>query len=362
MDYKAEFKERLNKLLFLEVDWNGFKRNVNIPLNISIKTKDLYIPISSRYLADNAGDELKLNNLPIYYLIEGMLVALGADENLSYNEDYIIILNNIKESEECGKGLVASKIKEEDYIEAYLLLKGLCVSTGNEEYYKKLLLVGEAIKEKDKAFTDILLDDIEAVKTEFNSMPDPYLYNTLILKEKGDFQGAKVEINEYINKGGTVTDTIKEIIKDIDNVTAYDKAIELLDEKPEKAIGMLLGLLDNFQKNPLIYYYLAVGYRKLENYEKAIYYLNESMAIDSGILEVVNELGINYACLGDYEQALAYFKKAFEASKDVETCTNIIMCYINMGKEEEAKLHLDIAKKLDPNDEIVQKIDRMFIK
>ena len=193
-------------------------------------------------------------------------------------------------------------------------------------------------------------------------MPDPYLYKAVILKAKEDFVGAKVEINEYVNKGGEVTDDIKTIIKDIDNVTAFEKAVEMLDEKPEKSIGMLLGLLDHFKKNPLLYYYIAVGYRKLENYEKAIYYLNESLEIESGILEVVNELGINYACLGDYEEAIKYFKKAFEASKDIEICTNIVMCYLNMGDEENAKLHLDIAKKMNPEDEIVQKIERMFLK
>ena len=38
------------------------------------------------------------------------------------------------------------------------------------------------------------------------------------------------------------------------------------------------------------------------------------------------------------------------------------MCYLNMGNEEQAKLHLDIAKKIKPDDEIVQQIDRMFAK
>lgn len=362
MDYKSVFKEKLGKLLFLEIDWEGFKRSTKIPEVVKLKTKDLYIPISSKYITSNVEDELKIKNLPIYYFIEGMLTALGADSNLSYSEDYIIILNNIKESEKCGKTLVANRVKEHNLTDAYLLIKGLYVATGNEEYYKKLLLVGETIREEDSAFSEILLEDIEEGKKEFINMPDPYLYKAVILKAKEDFVGAKVEINEYVNKGGEVTDDIKTIIKDIDNVTAFEKAVEMLDEKPEKSIGMLLGLLDHFKKNPLLYYYIAVGYRKLENYEKAIYYLNESLEIESGILEVVNELGINYACLGDYEEAIKYFKKAFEASKDIEICTNIVMCYLNMGDEENAKLHLDIAKKMNPEDEIVQKIERMFIK
>lgn len=360
MKYKAIFKEKLSELLFLEVNWEGFKRSIQIPQGVTLKTKDLYLPISAKYITSNVNNEIKINNLPIYYFIEGMLIALGADENLSYCDDYIIILNNISESEECAKGLVARNINEDKLIDAYLLLKGLFVATGNEEYYKKLLLVGESQREKDSAFSEIVLNDIEEGKKEFLNMPEPYLYKAIILRNDGDFAGAKVEINEYVNKGGEVTKEIEGLIKDIDNVTNYEKAIEIIDDEPEKTIAMLLPLKESFSKNPLIYYYLAVAYRKLENYEKAIYYLNESINIDSGILEVVNELGVNYACLGDYEEALKYFKKAFEASRDVEICTNIIMCYLNLGDKEEAKLNLDIAKKLNPDDEIVQKLDRML--
>jgi len=362
MDYKAVFKEKLSKLLFLEVDWDGFKKSTQIPQKIDLKAKELYIPISSKYITNNVNDEIKINNLPIYYFIEGMLIALGADEKLSYSEDYITVLNNIKESEECGRGLVANRIKENNFIDAYLLIKGLFLFTGNEEYYKKLLLIGEALIENDSAFGDNLLKDIDLGKEKFDKMPEPYLYKALFLKKKEDYIGAKVEINEYLNKGGEVSEEIKDIIRDVDNISTYEKAIGLIDESPEKAIGMLSGLTENFNKNPLIYYYLAVANRKLENYEKAIYYLNESLAIETGILEVITELGINYACLGSYKEAIKYFKKGFEASKDVETCTNIVMCYLNMGNEKEAKLNFEIAKKLNPEDEIVQQIDRMFAK
>ena len=65
---------------------------------------------------------------------------------------------------------------------------------------------------------------------------------------------------------------------------------------------------------------------------------------------------------GEFEEAIIYFKKAFEASRDVEICTNIIMCYLNLNDLENAKLHLDIAKNLNPEDEIVKQIDNMINK
>jgi tetratricopeptide (TPR) repeat protein len=118
--------------------------------------------------------------------------------------------------------------------------------------------------------------------------------------------------------------------------------------------------LDIFGDSAEVYYYIAVAYRNLSNYEKAIYYLNEAAGIDDALIEVVNEYGINYASLGDYERAIQYFRKAFEATKSVEICTNIIMCYLNLGKIKEAQDHMELAVRLDPDDEIVIQLQNML--
>ena len=124
MDYKARIKERLGKLLFLEMEKEGFKSAVNIPSYVTFKNKELYIPLNSEYVSENANNELKLKNLPIYYFIEGMFVAMGCDENLRYNDDYEMILDYIKDTEKCIKSLISKKIEGEHYLEAYILLKG----------------------------------------------------------------------------------------------------------------------------------------------------------------------------------------------------------------------------------------------
>ena len=360
MNYKTMYKDKLSKLLFLEINKDGFKKSINMPEYVSFKNDDLYMPISSDYVTANVNDEIKIHNLPIYYFIEGIFTVFGADEKVKYNDDYGTILSYIPDSEECVKSLIADRIKHERLEDAYILLKGLYRYTREKDILFKLLIVGETIREKDSSFSELMLEDIEEGKEKFNKDPEPHLYNALILKDNGDFKGAEVEINEYLNKGGKKTPEIEQIFTDINNISHYEKAIDLVKDEPQKAIELLIPLLEQFDKNPLIYYYLAVAYRKLENYDKAIYYLQESISIESGILEVINELGMNYACIGQYESAIKYFKKAFEASKEVEICTNIVMCYINLGDNEQAKLNLDIAKKLAPDDEIVIEIDQML--
>ena len=360
MDYKARIKERLGKLLFLEMDKDGFKSAVGIPSYVEFKNKDLYIPINSEYVSKNANNELKLKNLPIYYFIEGMFVAMGCDDKLRYNDDYELILDYIKDTEKCIKSLISKKIEGENFLEAYILLKGYYYYSKDTDIMKKLLLVGENLREGDSGFSDILLEDIEYCENNNLKIPEAHLYKCLISKDKGDYKAAGIHINEYINMGGKITEEVEIIKNDINNISDYEKAIELIKDEPKKSIELLIRLSNEFDENPLIYYYLAVAYRRLDNYEKAIYYLHESISRESGILEVVVELGLNYACIGQYENAINYFKKAFEASREIEICTNIIMCYINLNDITNAKLHLEIAKKLDAEDEIVKEIDKML--
>lgn len=359
-NYKTMYKDKLSRLLFLEMKKDGFKKSINIPDNVKFKNDDLYMPISAEYVAANANDEIKLSNLPIYYFIEGMFIAFGADKNIKYNDDYGTILSYIPDSEECVKSLIADRIKKDRLEDAYILLKGLYRYTKEEEILTKLLAVGETIRQTDSRFAELLLEDIDECKERFEKSPEPYLYNALILKDEGNHKGAEVEINEFINKGGKRTTEIDQIINDITNISHFEKAVELLKDEPQKAIDLLLPLSEEFKENPLVYYYLGVGYRRIENYNKAIHYLSQSLSIESGSLETVNELGMSYACIGEYEEAIKYFRKAFEASKEVEICTNIVMCYINLGDKEQAKIHLDIAKKLAPEDEIVIEIDQML--
>lgn len=359
-NYKTMFKDKLSKMLFLEMNKEGFKKSINIPDYVNFKNDDLYIPISAEYVTSNVNDEIKIHNLPIYYFVEGMFIAFGCDPNIRYIEDYGTILTYIADSEECVKSIIADRIKHDRLEDAYILLKGLYRYNEEEEFLTKLLSIGEVIREKDSGFTDIFLEDIELCKEKFFKSPEPHLYKALILKDDGDYKGAEVEINEYINKGGKIMPEIEAIVNDIKHISTYEKAVELVKDNPQKAIELLTPLSEEFSENPLIGYYLGVCYRKLGYFNKAIHYLNKSVQIESGILEVINELGMNYASLGEYEEALKYFRKAFEASKEVDICTNIVMCYINLGDKTQAKLNLDIAKKLDPNDEIVIEIDQML--
>lgn len=176
------------------------------------------------------------------------------------------------------------------------------------------------------------------------------------MKEQGDFTKALYCINNYFKVGGTLTKETSELRSVLKDIRSYERGKEILYEDPKGALELLLPLASPFGDDPILLYYIAIAYRILNQNSLALEYLQQAFALDNQLIEVVNELGINYAAIGDYEKAIQYLRKAFEATKAIEICTNLIMCYINIEDLKQAKLHLSIAEKLKPDDEIVQQL------
>jgi tetratricopeptide (TPR) repeat protein len=354
MDTKSRFSDELSKLLFLEMK----KENVKKIFNIEI-LEDIYIPVKSSNIIDNIKEQKNMEQIPMSFFIEGMFYIMGADGNFRFNEEYKKMLSNIENSVIVVKNKIAKNVKERKLQDAFILLKGLLKIDDSIEVYDKAITIIEELRTKDKSFKDEELEVIESAKLK-ESYALPYFYEAIIRREEGDYEKALFCINNYISRGGEQTLEITEFRESLKSIIEYEKAKELLYDEPNESLKILIPLLDQFSDDASIYYYIAIAYRVLENHEKAIYYLNEALSIDSNIVEVVNELGINYASLSDYEKAIAYFRKAFEVTKSIEICTNITMCYLNSGDIKNAKNHLDIAKKLDPNDEIVIQLENVI--
>lgn len=351
---KVYFSEKLNKILFLDVKRETLMKLFNIYLG-----EDVYMPIKSSKLIEDIKAGKSLDEIPITFFVEGMFYVLGVDENFRYADYYVEMLLNLPSSVTFIKSIIFNEIKNESYEEAFIFLKGLLKIEENEENYDKLLTLGDTIRQKDKSFKDEELSIIDKAKQAGDS-PLPYLYEAIIGRDEGKYELAMVSINTYLSKGGKKTEEVSEFIYTLRSILNFERGKELLYEDAEAALKLLIPLLDEYGDNASLYYYIAVGYRILENFEKAIYYLNEALTIDDALVEVVNELGINYASLEDYETAVKYLRKAFEATRSVEICTNLIMCYINSGDMKQAKNHLDIAKKLDSKDEIVIELDKII--
>ncbi len=354
MAIKESFRNRIDDILFLSINQERIKGL----FGVNIK-EEIYMPISAKSLIEKIQKGNEVDEISIGYFVEGMFTVLGLDKDFKFNRYYIELLKNLDKSVEYVKGLIAKQVRTKKYEEAYILLKGLSLVKNSEEVNEKLLMLANELRKNNKDYDKELLDIIEMSK-EIQNNKMSHIYYAEYLKEKGDSEKALFHINEFIRKGGTETTEITDVKESLKRGVEFSKAKELVYDNPEEALKILVPFLKEMGNEASIYYYIAIAYRNLENFDKAIFYLNDGIAIDNSFPEMFNEMGINLASIGNYKDAIEYLRKAFEATKSIEICTNLIMCYLNIQDEEQAKYHFELAKKIDENDDVLKEIERYF--
>ena len=352
MDIKTYFSEKLSALLFLEI-----KKNSKI--NDLVISNDIYFPVRTNEIIQKVKNQEDFDNIPVNLFIEGMFYVLGADEQFKYNKEYKEIINTVPNSLGFIKSVIFKEIQNENYEEAYIILKGLLAIEENADNYDKIFLLVDKLRLTNIMFKDEELKLVENAK-KIADYSNPYFYESLVYNSEGKDDLALMAIRNYSINGGEQTTEVIELKNMLETTTNFQKAKDLVTTSHKAALEILIQLMEQLGDKPDIYYHSAMAYRILQNHEKAIYYLNEAMAIDEDLIEVINEFGINYACLENYEVAIKYFRKAFEVTKSIEICTNLVMCYLNVQNIEQARVHLDIAKKIDSQDEIVMQLEKQF--
>jgi len=344
MEMKSYFSDKLDKFVFLQI--NGEKA---------------YLPIKSGAIINDIKEKGGLEKIPFSYFLYGMFFMLGADDKFAYGEDYIRIINKTGGSTSYIKGEIAEEIKQGNYEDGYILLKGLSQVEKSKDVFDKLIMVLEELRIKNPAFAEEEMTMLEKAKG-IPGYKKPYFYEALLKRDSKDYKGAMEAISKYIEISGTSDKEVISFKEELSRSADYEKGKKLIYDDPKAALELLIPLIEQFQEDATLLYYIGVCYRILENHQKSIYYLNQALELDNDLVQVVNELGINYASMGDFGTAVKYLRKAFEATKSVEICTNLIMCYLEMGKMEDAKAHLALAEKLAPEDEIVQELKKMIEK
>ncbi len=354
MDINSKFKQKLERLMFIEVKKEVVEKLFNTKL---INKENIFIPVESSYITKEILETLKLESIPLNKIIKSIFLILGSDSEFKYNNIYKALVIKNEEAIKYIKGEIASYVKEKNYEDAYLLLKGLISVDDEDENIEKAIWILEILRAKEKEFIKEELELIEYLKL-INNYDLPYFYEALIYKDEEEYEKAILAIEECLKRKGEFSKQSLDLKENILQSLNYEEGKGLVYDDPKKALEKLLPLVKDHEENSMLFYHIAVAYRIIGNYEKAIYYLNESRSIDNDILEVVNELGLNYASIEDYKNAIIYFKKGFEVSQNIEFCTNLAISYLKIGDKKNAEIYLSKGKEISPEDEIITEIER----
>ncbi len=348
--------ERLSNLIFIELKDLTILDKISPYLYKELQGKDVLFPVDLKLITDK--NNPKSSDLTMDKFFVGMILCIGGNEKFIYNNYYEEIILNFDISQEFYKGYIYSLIQKDELFDAYIMLKGLSKIYFNDEYKEKLIVVLMNLKDKDESFNSELKFHIDDAIKNYKTFNKVYLYKAIIERDEGNYVLALDSIKKYKVKDDQ---EIKEFKDHLMACKDYQDGKEKIYSSPKEALEKLIPLIDMFKNDALIYYYIAVAHRKLNMNQQAIYYLENSRRIDSDIVEVVNELGLNYASLEMYSEAIKYFETVFKVTNSIEVCTNIIMSYLKLDDMQNVKKYFEIARGINSNDEILKELEKIIL-
>jgi lipoprotein NlpI len=117
-----------------------------------------------------------------------------------------------------------------------------------------------------------------------------------------------------------------------DTVTLFSRAVAITD------------------RNWVFMFNLGTAYIKLGQYQQAIGYFREMLRIKPDYVGAWNNLGMCYDGLGQYQQAIGYFREALRIKPDfADAWNNLGMSHGKLGKYQQAIGYFQEALRINPN-------------
>lgn len=355
-----DVNERLSKLIFVELKDLTVLEKINGELYKDLLGRDFLFPIDLKMVTDK--ENPKRSELTMDKFFVGMLLCIGGNCEFIYNDCYEDIILNFENSQEFYKGYIYQLIQKDELFEAYIMLKGLSKIYFNYEYKEKLIAVLYNLKDKSDFLNSEFKKEISDAINNYKDFYEVYMYKSMMERDEGQYILALESIDKYIHYAKNVSDDVEKYRKQIVSFKDYEDGKDKIYSSPKEALEKLIPIIDMFKNDALLPYYIAIAYRKLGMHEQAIYYLELSRQLDSDIVEVVNELGLNYASLNMYDKAISCFKTVFKVTNGIEVCTNLIMSFYKINDIENMNKYFEYARNINKNDEVLNDLENMILK
>lgn len=221
-------------------------------------------------------------------------------------------------------------------------------------YNRALLLMNLYESDNMLFFEDEIVESLKKITKLYPDFKTPYYHLGKYYLDK-DRDLSKFYLKECLSDSD-ISEEAQKLIDKIDCIDSYDEAVGLVKNgMGAEAINTLIHYIDYDPENPNAKYYLAMALRQCGYYGKALYYLKD-VAEYGPSSDVFCEMGLNYACLHDYDCALDNFIKAHNLkNNDCDILCNIGVCYFNNGDVLNAQKYFNMAHDIDPKDDVTNK-------
>ncbi|MBR6701050.1 MAG: tetratricopeptide repeat protein [Firmicutes bacterium] len=377
------FKEAMDRIVFINLSDEFVDRHQSLRF-----LKGIPIPVSLDVIEKEARktESGKMGFSPAA-AAQAMTFVIGANKNFPYAEQYKRFLKyNVKGLYLVMLGSGIDMAQSGKYMEAAILFRATDIYdrwvrkdaklTAPTARDPKLPESPEALYNYARACRDIYMNEeeedankkvvfreesvkaFEQLTKEFPEYDQSYYFLGFFYMNKKLYAEAKEVWTKFLalTKEEAMAEDVRERMSQVDDLIIYEKGyLEVMNDRAQNGLDILLPLYEKYKEWWNLLFFIGLGYRKLGEFEKAIFFFEEVSRIKPSQSDAYNELGLCYASLNDYANAEKYFKKAaLIEDNDPELLCNLAAVYINCGRLEEAVETLLKAEEMAPGEEITK--------
>ncbi|WP_430883491.1 tetratricopeptide repeat protein [Fusibacter sp. JL216-2] len=353
-------KEKTDEVVFIELKESAIEAmgDVKLPTGtpVPFMTRDMVSKVSG-----NQGADISLPSI-----MEAMVRIMGIDTAFPYKEAYMAFLKSI--DADFKKRILADALalaQAEEKLNAVVRLRAYMLFDARnlDALYNLARLCEElAIEhEKDeniyKQFTAAARQALETcIEVDNGFALAGYHLGFHYVNDQA--YGRAEAIWAQAMKSDTLTDDQKvEIINTLRNIDAkleYEKGYKLVIEGfSDEGLEHLSPLLEDYPEWWNLMFFVGLAYRQKEMYDEALHYYKQSLNLNTGHVDTMNEIGICYMTMGHFDEAERYFKEALKVKpKNNEILCNLGIVHIQRGEYYDALDKIEESVKLDPEDEV----------
>jgi len=335
-----------------------------------ITNKEMAVPVRAEKLLNDIRKQSDNDEgITINNILDGIICIQGTDKDFEYLEDYhemlqvlhfdlgpYIILNinmfDDKQTDDAviyGKALLnMSEDEKSCFVYASVLEKRATDQNSKTNQNESQYFLDEAYTFYEKS-----LDYNDKFALAYYKLG--YYYKLKQQYVKAELYWTK---HQELDDDDVRIEEIRNELEQLKLYVDYENGYNLvLKDSPDEALDLLLPLVNEFSGWWNLLFFIGLAYRSLGDYEIAEKYFENVLKIEEYQKEAINELGLCKICRGKYTEATELFTTLLNIEPgNCEVFCNRAVALLYNGQVDRAKEDIEVALKINPNDEVALSI------
>jgi len=335
-----------------------------------ITNKEIAVPVRAEKLLNDIRKQSDNDEgITINNILDGIICIQGTDKDFEYLEDYhemlqvlhfdlgpYIILNinmfDDKQTDDAviyGKALLnMSEDEKSCFVYASVLEKRATDQNSKTNQNESQYFLDEAYTFYEKS-----LDYNDKFALAYYKLG--YYYKLKQQYVKAELYWTK---HQELDDDDVRIEEIRNELEQLKLYVDYENGYNLvLKDSPDEALDLLLPLVNEFSGWWNLLFFIGLAYRSLGDYEIAEKYFENVLKIEEYQKEAINELGLCKICRGKYTEATELFTTLLNIEPgNCEVFCNRAVALLYNGQVDRAKEDIEVALKINPNDEVALSI------